>query len=273
MARAKAAVSRQGKLMLIGGAEDKFEQKFILRSFFDYCGGRRARLAILPSASESEESGAIYQQIFTDLGAQSVQVLPLFKREDADLPDVARDLARARGIFLTGGDQNKIVSVLHGTASLRAILSAFEKGATVAGTSAGAAAVSNPMIGGGVRGSFPRSGMVKLSTGLGLTRSLLVDQHFHQRNRIGRLITAVMSFPAMLGIGVDEDTAAVVTPDARLKVLGRGTVTVVDSTNMQSANPATTPDGTPLAFTNLTLHMLVHGGQFDLKKRAVISEE
>jgi len=259
--------------MLIGGAEDKFEQKFILKTFFEQSGRRRARLSVLPSASENQDSGAIYQQIFTDWGARSVRVISLFNREEADLPEVAKELATSTGIFLTGGDQSKIVNILHGTASLRAIVAAYEKGATIAGTSAGAAALSDPVIGGGKSGSLPRSGMVKLAQGLGLTRSLLIDQHFHQRNRLGRLLTAVMSFPQMLGVGVDEDTAALVTPDDQLTVIGRGTVTIVDTSHLQSVNLATTPDRSPLAFSNLVLHTMVHGGRFDLNTRAVMIKE
>lgn len=269
MTGTERASSARGTLMFIGGSEDKFEQKFILRTFFHQSGGSRARLSILPSASENQESGAIYQQIFTKLGARVVRVIPLFNHDEANRPEVAKDLAAATGIFLTGGDQSKIVRILRGTASWRAIMTAYEQGATVAGTSAGAAALSDPMIAGGARGSLPRSGMVKLAQGLGLTTSLLIDQHFHQRDRLGRLLAAVISFPHMLGVGVDEDTAAIVTPDGQLSVIGRGTVTIVDTSRVQSVNLATTPDRSPLAFANLVLHTLVHGGRFDLHKRAV----
>src|SRR4051794_10894817 len=198
MPRKKLTAARPGTLMLIGGAEDKFEQKFLLRNFFESSGGRRARIAILPSASESEESGAVYHQIFKEFGAHSVRLFPLFKRKEAELPDMAIDIENATGIFMTGGDQSKIVGILHATAALAAIKKAYNNGATVGGTSAGAAAMSNPMIASGLVGSLARSGMVKLQEGLGLTESLLVDQHFHQRNRLGRLLTAVMSYPGML---------------------------------------------------------------------------
>ncbi|HVG20434.1 MAG TPA: cyanophycinase [Blastocatellia bacterium] len=271
MVRKKRSAPRPGTLMLIGGAEDKFEQKFLLKNFFESSGGRKARIAILPSASESEESGAVYHQIFTDFGAQSVQLLPLFKREEAELPDVAKDIMKATGIFMTGGDQSKIVGILHATAALGAIKSAYDNGATVGGTSAGAAAMSNPMIASGLVGSLARSGMVKLQEGLGLTESLLIDQHFHQRNRLGRLLTAVMSYPKMLGLGVDEDTAALVTHDGFLSVIGRGTVTIADASEAHSVNLAITPDKSPLAFCRMVLHTLVHGGKFDLNKRTVIS--
>lgn len=150
MARTKRSDSQPGTLMLIGGAEDKFEQKFLLKWFFESSGGRRARIVVLPSASESEESGAIYLQVFTDLGARSVEIIPLFKRDDADLSDVTKELVKATGIFMTGGDQSKIARILHGTASLRAIKGACARGATIGGTSAGAAVMSDPMIASGI---------------------------------------------------------------------------------------------------------------------------
>jgi len=273
MGKTKRREAQPGVLMLIGGAEDKFETKYLLKVFFDASGGRRSRICILPSASEFEDSGAIYHQVFTEFGARYVQILPLFNRADADLPDVTRELSKATGIFMTGGDQNKIVGILHGTAALSAIQTAYARGATVGGTSAGASAMSNPMIGGGLVGSLARSGMVKLQAGLGLTTTLLVDQHFHQRNRLGRLLTAVMSYPNLLGIGVDEDTAAMVTDDGKLSVMGRGTVTIVDPREMQSVNLATAPDKSPIPFSRMMLHTLVHGGKFDLNKRTMIAEE
>ena len=273
MAKRVRPASKPGTLMLIGGAEDKFEQKFLLKTFFERSGGSGARLTILPSASESADSGAIYHQIFTDFGARRVKVLPLFNREEANLPEVARELAQSKGIFLTGGDQSKIVRILQETASHRAILAAHQKGALISGTSAGAAAMSNPMIASGLVGSLARSGMVKLAQGLGLTETLLIDQHFHQRNRLGRLLTAVMSYPTMLGVGVDEDTAAMVTPDGVLSVIGRGTVTVVDPSGLKSVDLATAPDKSPLPFSHMVLHTFVHGGRFDLKKKTIITGE
>lgn len=273
MAKTKQTAARPGTLMLIGGAEDKFEQKYLLKNFFDISGGRRARLAILPSASEYEDSGSIYQHVFTDFGAPSVRIIPLFSRNEADLPDIAKELAKATGIFMTGGDQSKIVSILHGTASLRAIVTAYERGATIGGTSAGAAAMSDPMIAGGIGGLLARSRMVKLSQGLGLTTSLLIDQHFQQRKRLGRLLTGVLSYPQMIGVGVDEDTAALVTADGQLSVIGRGTVTIVDASEARSVNLATTPDKSPIAFSRMVLHTLVHDGKFDINRREIISKE
>ncbi len=272
MAKTKRRAARPGTLMLIGGAEDKFEQKYLLKNFFDISGGRRARLLILPSASEYEDSGVVYQQVFTEFGARSVRILPVFNRNEADLPDVAKELAKATGIFMTGGDQSKIVSILHGTASLRAIVTAYERGATIGGTSAGASAMSDPMIAGGLGGQLARSRLVKLGQGLGLTTSLIVDQHFQQRKRLGRLLTAVLTYPQMIGLGVDEDTAALVK-DEQVSVIGRGTVTIVDASEAQSANLATISDKSPIAFSGMVLHTLVHGGRFDINKRQIISKE
>src|SRR5215216_3349410 len=121
MPRKKRTPARPGTLMLIGGAEDKFEQKYLLKNFFESCGGPSARISILPSASESEESGALYHQILSDFGARSAQLIPLFKRDEAELLNVASDIEKSTGIFMTGGDQRKIVSILHATATLRAI--------------------------------------------------------------------------------------------------------------------------------------------------------
>src|SRR5262249_31071870 len=202
-----------GALIVIGGAEDRYEEKFILNRFHLMAGGRRARIAILPTASQDERTGTAYHSIFSDFGARSVEVLPLFRSEDAEETAAVDVLDKATGIFLTGGDQNKILSVLIGTASLHAIQRAHERGAVIGGTSAGAAALSNPMIAGGSRGSLPRSGMAKIAPGLGLAKSFIIDQHFHQRERLGRLLYAVILHPKLIGLGVDEDTAAIINPD------------------------------------------------------------
>lgn len=266
--------TKTGTLILIGGAEDKLQEKFILRTVYQYCGGSLARITIVPSASVSDESAAEYKEIFTDFGVERVEVVPLFNRRDANESHVVKELESSTGIFIAGGDQSKIAKILHGTRAFAAIQNSYQKhGAIIAGTSAGAAAVSNPMIASGPKGSIPRSGMAKMASGLGLSHYLLVDQHFHQRDRLGRLIAGVLSYPHMLGIGIDEDTAAIVSPDDHLSILGRGTVTIVDACQAQCLNPSTTPQGSPLSFSELIIHMLIAGELFDLNKRSVISKE
>lgn len=259
---------------MIGGAEDKLQEKFILRTVYQFCGGSRARITILPSASISDESASEYKEIFTDFGVEKVEVVPLFNRKDANEPNLVKELESSTGIFLAGGDQSKMVKILQGTKAYHAILNCYQKnGGVIAGTSAGAAAVSNPMIASGPKGSIPRSGMAKIASGLGLSHYLLVDQHFHQRDRMGRLISGVLSYPHMLGIGIDEDTAAVVSSQDQLSVIGRGTVTIIDACQAQCLNPSTTPQGSPLAFSELIIHMLIAGDLFDLNRRTVISKE
>jgi cyanophycinase len=263
---------RPGTLIVIGGAEDRFEEKFILNRFFELAGGKHSQIAILPTASQDERTGTAYQGIFNDFGAHSVEVVPLFQHEDADEPAAAEILEQATGIFLTGGDQNKILSVLHGTEAMRAIQRAHSKGAVIGGTSAGAAALSDPMIAGGSRGSLPRSGMAKIAPGLGLARPFIVDQHFHQRERLGRLLYAVMLHPKLMGLGVDEDTAAIIYSNDEIEVIGRGTVTIVDGSKLKMFNPASVPDKSPMVFSNMVLHTLTHGGKFSIKTKTLILE-
>lgn len=258
--------------MAIGGAEDKYEEKFILNRFFHLAGGANARIAIIPSASQDERSGATYHAIFTSFGAPQVDVLPLFHRNDADDPAAVAILAQATGIFMTGGDQNKILAVLAESPCLQAITQSHARGAIIGGTSAGAAALSNPMIGSGNRGSMPRAGIAKIVEGLGLAKSLIVDQHFHQRERLGRLLYAVMLNPHLIGVGVDEDTAAIITADNQIEVIGRGAVTIVDGTKVKLFNPASVPDKSPMVFSNIILHTLTHGGRFSLKTKSLILE-
>lgn len=268
----KKSSAKSGILMAIGGAEDKFEEKFILNRFFEFSGGKKARIAILPTASQDERTGPAYHKIFSDFGAQNVEVLSLFHHEDAYEKEAIEILDHSTAIFLTGGDQNKILSVLSETPALEAVERAHLRGAIIGGTSAGAAALSDPMIAGGSRGSLARSGMAKVAPGLGLAKSIIVDQHFHQRERLGRLLYAVMLHPHLVGVGVDEDTAAIIYPDDKIDVIGRGTVTVVDARKVNMFNPASVPDKSPLVFSNIALHTLTHGCKFSIKTASLILE-
>ncbi|MCS6884533.1 MAG: cyanophycinase [Acidobacteriota bacterium] len=261
----------QGALVAIGGAEDRYEEKFILNKFFQLAGGKQARVVILPSASSDERTGSTYQRIFREFGAASVEVLPLFRREDAEDPAVAEQLKAASGIFMTGGDQNRIMAVLESTQALDAIVEANGRGTVVGGTSAGAAALSNPMIAGGMRGSLARSGMTRISTGIGLARGFIIDQHFSQRERLGRLLYAVILHPECLGLGVDEDTAAIIKlAEGEVEVIGRGTVTIVDGSSVKMFNPASVPDKSPIVYSGMLLHSFTHGCRFSIKDRTLV---
>lgn len=260
----------KGHLVLIGGAEDKVYSKLILQHFFHLSGGKGSRIVVLPTASNFPDVGELYCQIFADWGA-SATVLSIENRADADSQENARLLKGATGIFLTGGDQLKITSVLGGTKVAEMLFRAyFDRGLALGGTSAGAAAMSSHMIITGHQGSIPRKGMVKMAPGLGLLDWVIIDQHFAQRERIGRLLSAIAHNPALLGIGLDEDTAIVVSPNRTFKVIGSGTVTIVDGSNIQYTNIYQITTVKPVVLVNVTLHVLAEGFQYNFQKRKIL---
>lgn len=221
-----------GMLMPIGGAEDRRAKRTILNRFIDLCGGNNARIAVLPSASRiSSEVAADYEAIFYDLGANHVQTIDILHRYQANDTHNVELLNDVTGIFFTGGDQLRLLSLIGNTRFAEAINSHFRRGVHIAGTSAGASAMSHHMIGFGRSGSLPSPYMVHMASGLGLSRSLIIDQHFSQRNRIGRLMSAVTLHPNMLGIGLDEDTSLTIASGGKCRVIGSGTVTLVMDKN------------------------------------------
>lgn len=260
-----------GVLMPIGGAEDKINGRIILRRFVTLAGGAAARIAILPTASENHDLGARYLEIFKELGAIVVRVLPLYLPEEANDPVSAEILARSTGVFLTGGDQNKILKVLSGTLCLQAMASAWKRGALIGGTSAGASALSDPMISGGTGGGLPRPGIVRIAPGLGFTRHVVIDQHFRERDRLGRLVAAVGLTGRAFGLGIDEDTAAVIYPSGAMEVIGKGTVTVVDGRRLHISDLSDADSGedAKVVLADLLIHSLEAGQRFDLKRGVI----
>lgn len=262
----------RGVLLPIGGAEDKTNGKIILTRFVELAGGSCARISILPTASENHDLGASYQEVFKSLGVKSPQVVPLYLPKEADDPVSAEVLSRSTGIFLTGGDQNKIIRVLSGTLCLRALLHAWRLGAVVGGTSAGASAMSDPMISGGTGGGLPRPGIVRIAPGLGLTRNLVIDQHFRERDRLGRLVAALGMTGRSFGLGLDEDTGAVLRPGGSLEVIGRGTATILDGRKL-TMGPLSTgdsdSDGGTVVLSHLLIHSLESGQVFDLRRGTI----
>lgn len=218
-----------GTLIPIGGAEDS-STKQILGRFVQLCGAQRAHILVIPSASSiALESAAEYEAIFATLGAGFVCSLDFIDRQQADESSAVELLNDVTGVFLTGGDQMKLLSLIGGTRFGNALRSKFMEGVHISGTSAGASAMSRQMIGFGKSGFTIAPHMVHLASGLGLSSSLIIDQHFSQRKRLGRLMTAVMLNTHTLGIGLDEDTALVITPDGCCEVMGSGTITLVNS--------------------------------------------
>lgn len=257
-----------GPLLLIGGAEDKAGSKVILKRFVELAGGRAARIVILATASAFHDLvGKRYVTLFTQLGAAQAILLPLNDRTQANNPAVLGQIEAATGIFMTGGDQLKITALLGGTSAARAIRQAHNRGVTVGGTSAGASVASEHMMAYGASGIAPHKDMMQFAPGLGLIKGVVIDQHFGQRGRTGRLITALAHNPDLVGIGLDEDTAIEIQPNGFLTVLGRGSVLIVDAAGTTWSDIYTVPDHAPLTVFDLRVHVLSQRYHYDLATR------
>ena len=257
-----------GLLIAIGGAEDKTRERRILRRFVEAAGGKEARLAVLATASALPDTGEKYREVFHALGVPEIAVLSVPDRQAAlDLgPEAIAALDRTTGFFLTGGGQLRVTSALGGTALASTIRRRHAEGMVVAGTSAGASLLSEHMIAFGEGGGTPRQRQVQLAKGLGLAADLIIDQHFRRRDRLGRLLTALSYNPEPLGLGVDEDTAAIFE-SGQLTVLGSGTVTVVDASGMTYTDTHHAMPGKPLTLLGLRLDVLSDGARYDLAAR------
>jgi cyanophycinase len=264
------AAGKPGPLIAIGGAEDKVRERTILRYFLEVAGGSDASVVVLATASEvPEAAGERYADLFYALNADSVEVLRIATREDALVAGAeAHDLLEyATGLFITGGGQLRLSSLLGGTQVAAAIQARHAAGMLVAGTSAGAAFLSRHMIALGDTGATPRRRLVHLAPGLGLAPDLVIDQHFRRRDRLGRLLTALSYNPGLLGVGIDEDTAAVIDSEGILRVLGAGAVTVVDSRDMRYTDSHAAHRGQPLAMLGVKLDVLSSGCRYDIERR------
>jgi cyanophycinase len=258
----------RGYIIPIGGAEDKVSARAILARFAQLCGGADARILVVPTASVLPDTGSRYQDVFGALGVRDTQVLDVQQRQDAENPAVEELINGATGIFLTGGNQLRLSTILGGTIVARTIRRANARGVHVAGTSAGAAFVSEHMIAFGKEGATPLAGQATLAAGLGLTNRVIVDQHFTQRDRLGRLLSALAYNPFAIGVGLDEDTGAFIDPDNRIEVVGSGGITVVDAGQLEYSSMATAREGAPVEMLGIRLHILANGGTYDLVKRA-----
>ncbi|MCW2796143.1 MAG: cyanophycinase [Nocardioides sp.] len=266
--------------MIIGGAEDKLGRRTILREFVSASGGSGARIAVIPTASSlGPEVVEVYDALFRRLGAADVAAVRPESREEAHDLVLVKALADATGIFMTGGNQLKLSAIISGTPLGDAIVAAHEAGTVVGGTSAGASIQSSHMVAFGVGGVTPKQRMTQVAAGLGLLRSSVIDQHFDQRNRYGRLLMIVSQSPQLLGIGVDEDTAAVIehVPDEHgdheiLRVLGRGAVTIFDPSRIVT-NAYEAKRSSPMLASGVVLHVLPQGSAFDLTSRTLVAQE
>ena len=262
-----------GPLMIIGGAEDKLRRRSVLKRFVEASGGSRARIAVIATASSlGPEIVEVYDALFRKLGATDVVSVRPENREQAHDPAYVDALAEVTGIFMTGGNQLKLSAVVSGTPFGDAIHLARARGAVIAGTSAGASIQSSHMVAFGVGGATPKQRMTQVAAGLGLLTQSVIDQHFDQRNRYGRLLMIVSQSPQLLGMGVDEDTAAVVTVEDGhevMRVIGRGAVTIFDPSRIVT-NAFEAKRSAPLLASGVVLHVLPEGSEFDLTTRTLV---
>ncbi|PSB06489.1 cyanophycinase [filamentous cyanobacterium CCP2] len=262
---------QQGQLIIIGGAEDTTGECQILREFVRRSGGIKARIVVMTAASSiPEEVGQEYIEIFERLGATNVQVIDTRSNEDANTLELLRAVAQATGIFFTGGDQARIIRSIKGTILEDALHKRYAEGAIIAGTSAGAAVMPDTMIVEGESDTNPRMDAVEMGPGMGFLPNVVVDQHFAQRGRLGRLLSAMLQKPKVLGFGIDENTAIIVNGN-EIEVLGEGAVTVVDESGVTYNNLDRVLQDEPVAVFGVKLHILPEGHWFDLATRQPIA--
>ena len=257
----------RGWIVPIGGAENKENDRRVLARFVAVSGGAAADIVVIPTASRLHETGPRYEKLFRELGAARVSVMDFDTRRDCREPNRLGRLEEASGIFFTGGNQLRLTTLLGGTPVATMIRRRNAAGVTVGGTSAGASILSEHMIAFGDEGSSVISGSVRLAPGLGLTNRFVIDQHFRQRDRLGRLITALAYNPFAVGIGLDEDTAVFIGPDETLEVEGSGGVTIVDAKDTTFSSMDSVSEGQPVCMLGLKVHVLVAGATFNLHTR------
>lgn len=254
-------------LIIIGGAEDRVGRASLLREFVKRSGGTRSRLVVIPTASSvQDDQVASYREVFARLGSRSVEVVNPATRAEAHDAGAVALLERATGVFMTGGSQLRLSQLLPGTPVGDALHRAHDRGSVVGGTSAGASIMSEFMISMGEEGMTPRQRASQLSAGLGLLPGVVLDQHFDQRTRYGRLLSVVAPSPHLLGIGIDEDTAIVVTDRREFTVRGSGAVFVVDCHAARTDAPEAKA-GAPMLVSGAAVHTLPAGATFSIAER------
>ena len=262
--------TQSGQLIIIGGGEDKEGECKILREFVRRAGGRSARIAVMTVATSIPgELGLEYRDLFEKLGADIVDIVDTERREDASYSRNLEIIENATGVFFTGGDQARITEILKDSEIDDLLHQKFDRGLIIGGTSAGAAMMPDIMIVEGEGETNPRLDMVTLEPGMGFLPQIAIDQHFSQRGRLGRFVSALIQQPAVLGFGIDENTAIAVNGD-EIEVIGEGAVTIVDVANISHTNLKETLQDEALAICGAKLHILPNGYRFNLKQRDCI---
>ncbi|QOY92394.1 cyanophycinase [Massilia sp. UMI-21] len=256
---------RNGHLVIIGGSEDRKHDMEILTRFVELAGGKDAHIVVITAASQvADQMWEVYDQAFGTLGVERRSHLLIRSRQDANSAEFVRQVDAATGIFMTGGDQKRLLALIGGSALDAAMHVALKvRGATIGGTSAGASAMSGHMLAQGRAETLPEKGSVSLGAGLGFLHRVVIDQHFSERQRLSRLLTVVAQNPYLQGIGIDEDTALVVDIGVGIEVLGQGAVTIVDGRAMIT-NVADIKDHMTPELIDVRLHLLPGGSSYQL---------
>ena len=258
---------QRGYIVPVGGAEAKANNPSILKRFARLAGGRDARIGIIPTASLAEDTGRRYEEYFKDLKVKRAEAFHFEERGDCEDAEQLERLGQCTGIFLTGGNQLRLSTHLGGTSVAKKLRLMNAAGVPVGGTSAGAAFLCEHMIAHGDEGASPRAGSVTMSPGLGLTNRVVIDQHFRQRDRLGRLLTALAYNPFAVGLGLDEDTAAFIAPDSSIEVVGSGAITVIDPSGIEFSSMDLANRNDPVCLLGIKLHILIEGASYNLHSR------
>lgn len=263
-----------GTLVIIGGGEDKRGECRILQEVVRLTKENPGPLLILTTATtRPEKVGNEYRDIFYDLGLDEVEVLHIDSRNKANSIQVKKEVQNAASIFFTGGDQLRLTSLLGGTLLSQTLGQCYGKDTVIIGTSAGAAVMSAVMIVSGESEEPPRKCTLKLAPGLGLLEGVVIDQHFAQRGRLGRLLGAIAQNPAIIGIGIDEDTGILIQKPSSFQVIGSQTVTIVDGRELTYTNVSEQAPEEPLALFDIRIHILPKGSSYHLIKNRPLAGE
>lgn len=260
-----------GSLLVVGGHEDRTGAMDVLRRFVELAGGKDKPLAVVTAASEvPDKVWAQYKEAFAELDATHVKHIRTTDRAHADDASTAAALAAARGIFISGGAQKRLMQILGGSQAERAMRDAYERGACIAGTSAGASALCSMMLMKGDADLEPAADAIEIGHGLGFLSGVIVDQHFSERHRINRLLTVTAEHPSLLGLGMDENTALVVQRGVGIEVVGAGAASVVDC-RAAHTNINQIPKGMNPVLLGVRLHVLPAGTAYELPTPAARS--
>jgi cyanophycinase len=273
----------KGTLIPIGGNEDKAlgaderdTQEFITDGILSHvvreAGGITAKIVVIPTASSIPiEVGGNYLHAFETLGCKDVSVLDIRSKEDAEKAESIALIKVADCIMFSGGDQSKITDRIGGTEIHKILLNRYqnEEGFVIAGTSAGAMAMSQEMIAGGSSTDAFVKGAVNMYHGLGLIPELIIDTHFIQRGRFGRTSEAIAIHPNIVGIGLAEDTGLIIKRGKEFIVIGSGMIIVFDPSQIKHNNQKRLKEGTPMTLTNVVVHVLANGDRYNIETRAI----